>query len=285
MMSMQKHEAAQIIGLDLEKICSESLTRAYKTASKRAHPDLGGSVEAQQRVVAAYEALKKEAAYRDMRQSFSQSREQEARAKARLESDLIMAMDATDWTKFCGWIDGAKAGRTGRRVTITGGGWIITILFHVSSEISARVVATYQGQKVKIHTRDYAFAVKLPLDPAIILPQKSVPKKLRALKKEDFEAALLHMGAECDGYKGDKWSIFLAPKIYLALNRSTFRRIGYWDIEGVRVLNAWHGIGEGAMESEKLLALIVNFCGDFDVKKIAEQALALKLAILGLRKG
>ena len=66
---MEYVEALEILKLS-EEFCDEDLKKAYKSASKIHHPDLGGSTEMMQKVNEAYDLLLKEQHESKLQQKF-----------------------------------------------------------------------------------------------------------------------------------------------------------------------------------------------------------------------
>ena len=67
---MEYVEALEILKLS-EGFCDEDLKKAYKSASKIYHPDLGGSTEMMQKVNEAYDLLLKEPRYIHITKSYN----------------------------------------------------------------------------------------------------------------------------------------------------------------------------------------------------------------------
>lgn len=67
---MEYVEALEILKLS-EEFCDEDLKKAYKSASKIYHPDLGGSTEMMQKVNEAYDLLLKEPRYIHITKSYN----------------------------------------------------------------------------------------------------------------------------------------------------------------------------------------------------------------------
>ena len=67
---MEYVEALEMLKLS-EGFCNEDLKKAYKSASKIYHPDLGGSTEMMQKVNEAYDLLLKEPRYIHITKSYN----------------------------------------------------------------------------------------------------------------------------------------------------------------------------------------------------------------------
>jgi len=278
---MDCNQAARILGTDLDVICTRSLSEAYRSASKTAHPDLGGSIVAQQQVVAAYETLKRYAVA-------AEASREKACKKAQEADTFAAAMARVDWEKFTEHLKATCSpfiqflGVSRRLGTYearwSGGDW--QILLSVSSrdggKADAHVSAMCNLRKVKFQSRDWALGLDFPLDPVKVFPVQKKKKSTKTFSREDFLTGITILGGTCGDYRASHWSIPLAGGALLVIERYTSMRAGGWHIHAIKLGKIFHKVWTDMREGEDLLKILQAFHAEFSEDRAAVWAEVLK---------
>jgi len=231
---MNTYSHADILGVSLQGLSIDALAAAYRAASKRTHPDVGGSAEAQQRVVAAYEALRPFVGR--LETHAEAARESERRAAAAKEA--LAKFDVSAFLSYARGVLGldleiiatktaSEHGRSRLDVRLAGGVWFVRVLLSYDAPDLSAYVYAYNGRKVLSGETSAEFESILP-------PEITQNKKERPHKKEDAVCLVLALGGDFHDYKGCLASIPLAGGAVAQLQRCVSMRQASWYISNIR---------------------------------------------------
>lgn len=268
---MTRDEAMKVLEMSPDQLGdTDALKSAYRVASRKNHPDLGGSEDAMKRVNAAYEMLKnmkKGPTGRD----FEADKEKHLGLAKAILKDMEKKYDASVFVRYFEEVIGKKftvkteSGANtnywhGSAVissvfTSDDGKTIINLRYNVSTQgtdfsknvlgfadltlntfVYTDVLHDRRKHKMKQRDREFSRDGKIFTDPKILFPkaklQKMVSNEKRALKKRDFELTLKsELGATTS--QKDTWKIPAGGDYYFIVTRMTMMRVGTWSINGL----------------------------------------------------
>lgn len=250
----------------------KDLKTAYRRASAKAHPDKGGSTEAQQKVNAAYEFLKKNVAatkIQDDREAiWKQYREMSVLIRDDLRKNFNVEMYSKFFTEvfgeeFNGLVTSNKPQE--EDMPRRGSPYMSSISLEWSNDERTKVfqlqvsvtlsevfnsgglaspgttypmnVSTFaylDNRKVKITSRDYTNSSKKAVftKPDSVFPKSKIVRKKQTKFKKSDMISALK--AEIRAINANEfWFIPLKGDKFLAVTRGTMRRQAYWSIQGI----------------------------------------------------
>lgn len=268
---MNLDQSMDILGLS-GSFDEKELKLAYRRSSAKAHPDKGGSTDAQQKVNAAYDFLKKNVTATKVQDDRETIWKQYREAAVLIRDDLRKNFKVDNYTKFFTDIFGEefKGLITANRpeesdMPKRGAPYASSIdmewsnadrtkvfQLHVSVTLAdvfrsgglASPGTTYpmnvstfaylDNRKVKITSRDYTNSSKKAVfdTPDKVFPKSKIVRKNKTKFKKSDMISALKAEIRAE-VSQDFWFIPLKGDRFLALTRGTMRREAYWSIQGI----------------------------------------------------
>ena len=267
------NKALEILNIDSD-FDKKSLSKAYKIASVKSHPDKGGSVEAQQNVNKAFEILSK-AGGKDLfnkRPSFEERKQKRADDKEQMQTILSNLFDKFDIDAYTKYFESYAKEKMNHELIISASDYASTIYLKFVSEsgkiffnirfytqifinnkslsgnddgfivekMSTDIEVLVNREKHKMGKSDWSFAKteKVFKDPKGLFPTAKLKKIFGVAKKPKKLKKADYMTTFKNELKaqisGNDILIRLNDDSTLYMNRGTMFRKGYYQFNQVR---------------------------------------------------